>query len=31
MAQSQQFSEQQAARYHNDAKRRMGRAARLMG
>jgi hypothetical protein len=31
MAQSQHTSVQQAARYDNDAERRMGRAARLLG
>jgi integrase len=31
MAQSQHRSVQQAARYYNDAERRMGRAARLLG
>ena len=31
MAQSQHTSVQQAARYYNDAERRMGRAARLLG
>jgi integrase len=31
MAQSQHKSVQQAARYYNDAERRMGRAARLLG
>jgi hypothetical protein len=30
MAQSQHTSVQQAARYYNDAERRMGRAARLL-
>ncbi|MCU0732923.1 MAG: hypothetical protein MUE84_15235, partial [Hyphomonas sp.] len=31
MAQSQHKSVQQAERYYNDAERRMGRAARLLG
>ncbi len=31
MAQSQHTSVQQAARYYNDAERRLGRAARLLG
>jgi integrase len=31
MAQSQHTSVRQAARYYNDAERRLGRAARLLG